>query len=461
MNLAITSSILAGKLISKLTKLGGNGGTALPGLVSTRLNPKLLSYFSKQITKSSVLITGTNGKTTTSRTLGTILATNQMSYVHNRAGSNLLRGITTAFLEKSNWDGKVNNDYGIFEVDEFVLPQALEQIKTKVVVINNLFRDQLDRYGEIETVWSRWDKSVRQVDKETFLVLNADDPNVSFLGKNTRAKVLYYGIEDPTQGSTLTPDVLDAQKCRECGTELDFEVFYASHMGVYQCPKCHLMRPHPHVSASNIKISGVDKVSFDLSLGENTISLSLPLGGIFNIYNILAAVTVAASLGLDLKAISLGLSKVQPVFGRGEKLQIDNKNLYIALVKNPSGFNEVLKLLSYEPKKKHLLIIINDLIADGRDVSWLWDVDFEKLKDTTLNVTLSGLRAADLALRLKYAHLDSRIVSPVQTNIAEALRTSLEKLKSGETLYVLPTYTAMLQLRKELESKGLKNFSLD
>lgn len=461
MDLGISFYILLGKLVSKFTKFSGSGGTALPGLVVSNLNPNLIKHFSKQVKKSSVLITGTNGKTTISRTLGSILAANKMSFIHNRAGSNLLRGIMSAFLEQSDMKGKISQDYGVFEVDEFVLPKALEKIKSSVVVINNLFRDQLDRYGEIDTVWSRWQNSLNQLDRETFLILNADDPNVAYLGKNTRAKVLYFGIEDRSAGSAVVPDILDAQKCQKCSSELDFEAFYASHMGIYKCSKCALARPTPHVSAKNIKLKGIDRVSFELNMGENVVSLDVPLGGIFNIYNVLAGVTAAASLGLDLGKITSGLGHLQPAFGRGEKLSLRGKSIYIALVKNPTGFNEVIKLLSNDRAKKDLLILINDLIADGKDVSWLWDVDFEKLRKVSKSVSVSGIRGADMALRLKYAHFPPQEITTIENDISKALEISLGKIKEGETLYILATYTAMLGLRKTLESYGVAKFSDD
>lgn len=459
MSLALVPFIVLGKLISSLTKLFGSGGTTLPGLVINYLNPRFLKDFSSQIKQGSVLITGTNGKTTTARLLGQILSSVGLDYVHNRSGSNLLRGITTSLVQKAKMIGQIEVDWGLFEVDEFIMPVALENIKTKVLVINNLFRDQLDRYGEVETIRKRWEQSIRQLTPETTIILNADDPSIAHLGHDLKTPVLYFGLSDESYSFKDPPHSADALKCPTCATFLYFDHFYLSHMGDFKCPKCGYKRPLPDITAENIKILGTAGITFNLKVRGRILAISLTLPGVYNIYNTLAAVGAALALGLEPKNLEATLANFQPAFGRGEKLEVEDKKVFLALVKNPSGFNEVIRLLSTESKKKNLLIVINDLIADGRDVSWLWDVDFENLKDQADRVIVSGFRASDMALRLKYVDRKWSERVKIIDNLPSALKEGLSQLKSGETLYILPTYTAMLQTRKALESiTGLKRF---
>ncbi len=446
-------SILLGKLASKIVKLKGTGGTALPGLVSSTIFPDTLSKLSANLKQGAILVAGTNGKTTTSRVLSNILSEGAYSYIHNRSGSNLIRGLTSTLVEKADLNGNLDLDYALFEVDEFVMPLALEQVKTKVVVILNLFRDQLDRYGEIETIRSRWEQSVRQLGSDTFLILNADDPNVAHLGKHTKAKVIYFGVDDQSVSYKDNEQVLDATKCQECGSMLDFEYFYLSHMGSYKCPHADFERPSLDVRATDLKITSVQSTSFKLTLGENEIKVKTPLPGLYNVYNILAASAACAVLGLELDQIEKGLQELKPAFGRGESIEIEGKKIYLSLVKNPTGFNEVLRLLNQDKGAKNYLLLVNDLLADGTDVSWLWDVNFESINPKPKNIFFGGSRAKDIALRLKYAN---QLGEPViLESIEQALDSSLSKTKTGEILYIMPTYTAMLTLRKILTERGV------
>lgn len=456
MNPSLIPFLILGKALGKVTRLSGSGGTALPGLVSSKLNPKLTRILSDQISNGAILVTGTNGKTTTSRILGNILSKNNLTFIHNRSGSNLLRGISTELINRSSWGGELKSDWAVFEVDEFALPHALEQVKTKIVIVNNLFRDQLDRYGELENIRKRWQDSLRQLDKNTIVILNSDDPTVAHLGKDLKARVLYFGLEDKEIGFKDPPHASDSLKCQNCSQFLYFEAFYLAHMGNYSCKVCNFSRPSPQVFASNIKLKGTTGSEFELTMGENKIKVNLDVPGIFNIYNALAAVTAAAAVGLNVEEIEQGFADLKPAFGRGENIEVDSKQISMFLVKNPAGFNEIIRLLTLDKDKKTLLIAINDLIADGKDVSWLWDVDVEKLKGSINKIVASGVRAWDMRLRLKYANLDlDKTDLFVEEDLDSSIKLALSKVKKGETLYILPTYTAMLQIRKILSDQGV------
>ena len=292
------------------------------------------------------------------------------------------------------------------------------------------------------------------------MVLNADDPSIAHLGHNLRAKTIYFGLNDINHAFKEPRHASDALKCQNCANFLYFEYFYLSHMGQYKCPQCGFRRPEPQVSASDIKLHRTARMEFVLNLGENQLVMNIPIPGLFNVYNILAAVSVSAALGLDVTEIEKGLKNLRPAFGRGESLEIEHKKIFMFLVKNPAGFNEVLRLLTMEENKKDYLFIINDQIADGKDVSWLWDVDFENIAGKVKDVTLSGRRAHDMALRLKYANLNLLPINfEVEENLEAAVKAALDKTKKGRCLYILPTYTAMLSIRKVFEKlAGIDKF---
>lgn len=380
--------------------------------------------------------------------LSSILEKENLKILHNRAGSNLLRGIASTLIENQTLLGQVNADIAIWEVDEAVLPQAILETNPKVVVITNLFRDQLDRYGEINTLRKIWQDALKKT--RAALILNSDDPNVAHLGHDTKGKVVYFGLSDKKQGRKILPRIADAKYCPICATPLVYETIYASHMGEYRCPECGHKRPQPQVTSDNIKKLEPDKAEFTLRSGRKTVPVSLSLGGIYNIYNALAAAACAENLGISEKLVATGLSSFKAAFGRVEKLKINGKTLSLYLVKNPTGFNEVIHTLFFENTKKTVLVALNDKIADGRDVSWIWDVDFENLVGKVKKLIVTGIRAPDLALRLKYASIKN------DTYASEDFQKAIDKLlkQRDRNLYVLPTYTAMLEIRKVLNKMG-------
>ncbi len=439
--------ILLGKMVSKFSFLLnlGSGGT-WPGELALNFSPSTLSDFLSKVKKGIIIVGGTNGKTTTAKMIQSILqnAKSEMStnIVHNDSGANLLNGIVSAFIQKASWNGAVDVDWAILEVDENALPLLISNLKSQkvIIVLLNLFRDQLDRYGELDSIATKWDKALQILDKDALLILNADDPQIAYLGKNKKAKIIYFGLNKPEKFLKLKEHATDSTYCRNCGSKLEYTGIYFSHLGIWYCPKCGNKRPKPDISNWNSN-----------------------LPGLYNEYNTLAGVSVGKELNIDKTKIENAIKEFTPVFGRQEEIDVDGKKVKIFLSKNPAGFNASLRTV-LELGAKHLLFLLNDRIPDGTDISWIWDVDFEMLP-AYITPVVSGDRAYDMALRLKYARavykLPPGAVSEPPTPILiyeelpEALKFSLEGVEKGETLYVLATYSAMLETRKILKGRKI------
>jgi UDP-N-acetylmuramyl tripeptide synthase len=455
-NLRLFAALAAGKLThALLRRLKLGGGTAAPGLVAAAIDPAVLAKTTASLPRGSIVVTGTNGKTTTTRLISDMLRAAGLVPIHNRSGSNMMRGMTSAVVAASSLGGKVHADVGLWEVDEATLPDALAALNPRIVVINNLFRDQLDRYGEVNTVAAIWEKALVLLPESSTVILNADDPRVAHLGASLGRRVRYFGIEDASCALPALPDAVDSIHCLNCTRPLVYDTVFASHMGRYHCPHCGLMRPQPDIQATKIDITEHSSdVQIATPQGQLAVHLGMP--GLYNAYNVLAATAAALAFGLQPEAIQQAAAHFQAAFGRMERLRAGDKEIALFLVKNPTGFNEVLRTIFGGDMQRHVLILINDLLADGTDVSWLWDVDFEALHGKVAGATVSGLRAADMALRLKYAGaLPAGGELAVQPNIGQALTDALAATPSGETLYVLPTYTAMLEVKNELAQRGL------
>jgi UDP-N-acetylmuramyl tripeptide synthase len=366
-------------------------------------------------------------------------------------------GLVSAVVAQTTLGGWPRADVGLFEVDEATVPAALREIRPRAVLLTNIFRDQLDRYGEVHFVADLWSKAIRHLPLDTTLVLNADDPLVATLGRDqTRDRLdgaIYFGVGDASVGSGEVPHASDARICPACGTAFAYEVCYYGHLGQYRCPNCGLARPEASVEATSVALRG-DRgtdVTIQTPLGSITATLSLP--GLYNVYNALAATAVCLSLGLDPVTIQSGLESFTAAFGRLERVTVGDRELFLALVKNPVGFGEVLRTILADEQERTLIIAINDNFADGTDISWLWDVDFERLEGRVKMAVCAGTRAEDMAVRLKYALVpEDRIV--VHADPRQALTEALERATPGETIYVLPTYTAMLELREVLRQDG-------
>ncbi|MEX0616751.1 MAG: MurT ligase domain-containing protein [Candidatus Woykebacteria bacterium] len=441
---------LASSSIKSTLRVFGGGATAAPGLAAEYIDPKALSKLTGHLSEI-ILVTGTNGKTTTSRIIGSILDKAGSSYIHNREGSNLTRGILTSLFSNTSFFPNSEKPMALLEVDEATLPSVISQTSPKVIVINNLFRDQLDRYGEVDSLRKIWHQSLRNLDSSTTLVLNADDPSVSHLGYGSKARVVYFGVEDTKVSLNKAPHASDFTSCIVCGGELVYGRVYLAHLGIYHCANCKHKRPKPNISAQNIRLLGTEgfKALIDTPEGKFEIKMSLP--GLYNIYNCLSAVSCAFALSQPLAKTIQALKGFEAAFGRTESIEIGGKRLFTALAKNPAGFNEIIRTVFSTNKKRFVFIAINDYLADGTDVSWLWDVDFEQLKGKVEKIWISGVRAPDMSLRLKYAGISH---DSLNTNLKETLEDAYTLLPQGETLFIFPTYTAMLEIKKILAEKG-------
>jgi len=452
MDLRLFSSLLAAKTSKFVLRKLGSGATAAPGLLSQYIDRSALRKLARYY-PNIILISGTNGKTTTSRLISSILTQAEIPHIDNREGSNLYRGLVASLSSRANLLGKTDYRTAVLEVDEATLPSVIAQLSPKAVVLTNLFRDQLDRYGEVDTIRKIWQKALSNLDKSTTLVLNADDPAIAGLA-DTKAKVVFYGITDRNLNQGKMPHAADFLNCTRCGEPLTYERTYLSHLGHYHCLNCGLTKPRVNVAAASIQLNYLKGSEITLVEGKTKQAINLPLAGLYNVYNLLAAVALARSLNIDQKVITKAVEASKPAFGRAEQLQTEGKRVYISLVKNPTGFNEVIRTIFSENDKKLVLIAINDLIADGRDISWLWDVDFELLAGKVQKLFVSGIRAADIELRLKYAQVENvERIDELET----ASNKLIELAGSGETVFILPTYTAMLKLKSIFVRKGLSS----
>jgi UDP-N-acetylmuramyl tripeptide synthase len=434
---------------------GRGGGTTLPGRLLLRLAPDAISRLGAQLQGGSVIVSATNGKTTTAGMLAAALRAAGRVPVHNRAGSNMTWGVATALLEQ-------RGEEGLFEVDEAWLPRIAAELNPRLIVLGNLFRDQLDRYGELEHLADEWAELVAALAGQTGFALNADDPLIADLGRDRdlarRSGVTYFGIDDPSQALPELQHAFDAKHCRRCGALYVYERAFVGHLGHYSCPRCHADRPRADVAATRIGLDGMRGSRVTVRAPEGEIELRLPLPGLYNVYNALAALTAALRLGIPLERAASALGEMEAVFGRVETIEVDGKAVSILLIKNPAGANEVLRTLLLEEAASgdrgglDLWIALNDGIADGRDISWIWDADFELLAGQVRHVACAGTRAAEMAVRLKYAGLPQEAIT-----VEEAIDRSLDRAvaEAGGSLFALPTYTALLELRGLLAKRGL------
>jgi lipid II isoglutaminyl synthase (glutamine-hydrolysing) len=443
-----TAAVWAGKATGALSRISGRGGgTTLPGDVARAIDPDVLRKLSRDLKHGAVVITGTNGKTTTSRLISWLLEGAGYSVVSNRAGANLIFGATAAALERAGVNGRLQADWGVFEIDEASLERAVDEIQPRAAIVLNLFRDQLDRYGELELIAKRIETAISRLPEESRAVLNADDPRVAEIGMNLTRKPVWFGLDDPSVAMHELPHAADARTCPRCGASLLFDAVYVGHDGVYRCPNGDFARPAPEIAATHIVLNGFEGLAMDVDSAH----IELPLGGLYNCYNALAAFAAATSLGLDEAFIADRLRSVRAAFGRQERLEAEGRRLNLVLSKNPAGFNETLRTAIDLAGGRYFFIGLNDRRADGTDVSWIWDVDFERLRGRAKVVVPAGNRANDLAVRLKYAGVES---APPASDPARALDALIAATPTGETAHLLCTYTAMLDLRAELVRRG-------
>lgn len=409
--------------------------SVLPGSIARRIEPRILELLSQQVKNGVILIAGTNGKTTTALLLCSILTKKGFRIAHNSTGANLENGLATALIDNANLLGKLNIDYAILEVDENIVPKVLKPLKPRIILCLNLFRDQLDRYGEVDTISKRWTKVISTLPETTVVIPNADDPTLSYLGQQLPQRVLFFGLNEPENYLEAIPHAVDSIYCPRCGHALDYQGVYLSHLGDFTCPSCGFSKSKPTL-----------------------FSPEWPqiLVGLYNKYNTLAAVTAAQELGVDAVSIKDTINHFQAAFGRAEDLVIDGKRVRILLSKNPVGTNETIRVVT-QSSDKTTLLVLNDRTPDGTDVSWIWDVDTEKLVERGGTLVVSGDRVYDMALRLRYSQssVESHINLIVEPDLQQAIATALEHTPTHETLHILPTYSAMLEVREILTGRKI------
>ncbi len=421
-------AVLLGRIVSYISKVFHKGaGETWGGEIALRIYPNILKDLSYKPRKGIILVAGTNGKTTTALMIKKIIEYQGDTVIHNESGANLLNGVVSALLLSTN------KDWGVFEVDENVLPILLSHIQPKIIVLLNLFRDQLDRYGEVDSIAQKWQKSLSQLSDNTTVVANADDPLITAICEDLKTRKLYIGFENASLYRKVMQHATDTIHCPKCGTRLTYGGVYYSHLGKWSCGSCGFTHPDVVISMNDYQS---------------------PIEGVYNHYNTIAGAAVGNLLHIDKSRIKEALVNFTPAFGRMEQMTVRGKNIRIVLSKNPTGFNESLQTSINSKYTGPLLLLLNDRIPDGKDVSWIWDVDFELLDGQKREVIISGDRTYDMAVRMKYALTTMQHVT-VTDNLLSATDMALSKTGKSETLWILATYSAMLDVRKILTGKSI------
>jgi UDP-N-acetylmuramyl tripeptide synthase len=443
----LSLEIAAARGVAALSRrLGAGGGTTIPGKLLAELDRGAIDRLAARLAAGTAVVSATNGKTTTTAMAAEILRPRHR-LAHNRAGANLVSGVASTLLSAGD------ADLGLFEVDEGALPELLTRLRPRAICLGNLFRDQLDRYGELELVAERWREAVGALPAEARLVYNADDPQLALVGE-AHAGGVAFGLDDPGVARPSVQHAADSKYCVRCGTPYAYSAAYVGHLGDYRCPRGDHERPPLEVAARDVSLQGLERAGFRLDTPEGSHRIELNLPGLYNVYNAVGAAALARALGADLDEIAAGLERFSAAFGRFERIAVGDKQLLLLLVKNPAGANEAVRTLVDGGAPQVVVVALNDAIADGRDVSWIWDVDFEPLLPSLQTLVASGGRAAELALRFRYGGLDEGAIE-LEPDLGRALDRGLELTPDGGELVVLPTYTAMLGLQRLLASRGL------
>ena len=446
-NLPLAAEVAAARAVAALSRLAGTGGgTTVPGKLLSKLDPGAIDRLASRLPAGAAIVSATNGKTTTTAMAAEILRP-RFRLAHNSSGANLVSGVASTLLAARG------AELGLLEVDEGALPEVMRRVRPRAVCLANLFRDQLDRYGELELVAERWRDAVARLPEDVELLLNADDPQVGDLAR-AHARSTVFGLDDPLLARPALQHAADSKYCLRCGTPYEYAAAYVGHLGDYRCPACGHARPPLDLAARAVELRGLERASFDLVTPDGTRRVDLALPGLYNVYNALGAAALARALGATLDEIADGLGRFSAAFGRFERIPVDGKRLLLLLIKNPAGANEAVRTLVDGGPPRLVVIALNDAIADGRDVSWIWDVDFEPLLSGLERLVAAGDRAAELALRFKYAGFDEDAIE-VESSLEHALDRGLALTPEGGELVVLPTYTAMLELQRIVAGRGL------
>lgn len=422
-------AVWVGKILCVAGRLMGKKSSAGPGAIALRICPSLVSDMNEKIRKKVIVTCGTNGKTTTNNLICTALEAKGYKVLCNRIGANMLSGVATAYIENANLFGKINADYACLEVDEAYTPIVFDHVKPDILVVTNLFRDQLDRYGEVDSTSNLIKRAIEKAGNVK-LVLNADDPLCVQFGAAKNASSVYYGVSEQVMEQDAS--LRESRFCPICGDELKYEYYHYSQLGIFSCEKCGFKRPVPEYEIKNVSLK--QPVSFEINGSKQVTGQK----GFYNIYNLAAVYAALDTAGESLEDFSKLLENYKPQIGRMQEFEF-NKPVILSLSKNPAGFNQAIDTVNSDDRRKDVILAINDLVNDGRDISWIWDVDFDKLKNEQLvTLTATGLRRYDVSLRFKYADTDvDMITEDMQYAVEQALKTN------SEVVYVLVNYSAM------------------
>ena len=455
--LAISAGKLAGAS-GRFFRIGG--GTSLPGMIARRIDPNVLKSVVGASKAKKIVITGSNGKTTTARMTATIADFSGQRVSHNRTGSNMLQGVTSVAVNFADVFGRLDSDVLLFEIDEGTIPLAVPEIQPDVVVITNIFRDQLDRYGELYSVANALNAMLENLPATSTILLNGNDPQVANFALNAKAKRLFFGLETTEIGTPVPEQSADIIRCILCQEDLQYEVAYMSHLGLYRCPNCGYTLPKLDFAATAVSLAsdGEGPSHVTLRTPQGPLTLEIPLPGVHNVYNATAAIAAAMSADLDIEKAPQALASIRPAFGRLEKIQAGDQTIYLAFVKNPTSFNLMLRLIKQHATEKHALIVASNTVVDGEDFAWLWDVDLEEIAPEIRDIVCSGSKAEELAMRLKYADVPTDNISIIHEREA-ALDAALKNTGPGGTLYIMASYTPTHELRRIMQKRGwVKHF---
>ena len=454
MKLSVLFSVLTCKLARFAIRCLGRGGTDFPGRLALKLCPNVLGTLAEGVTV--ILVTGTNGKTTTSRMIEQALTDSGISFFANRSGANLLSGVIAEFAVHSTATGRCRYPYALIESDEAALKAISKYVHAKVLVITNVFRDQLDRYGEVTHTLDNLRIGISNC-PDAVLCLNSDDSLARSLADDVPNRVVFYGVNTPIYSHRVA-ELSDAPYCIRCKHEYVYDYVTYGHLGGYRCPNCGYCRPEPEVAVTKVYSTDTEGSRIRLEAGGAAYDATVNLPGGYNIYNACAAMACGQALELDPATVAKSLSAFACGFGRMEKFEINGTALRMILIKNPAGCNQVLNFLTNTTEPSVFVACLNDRAQDGRDISWIWDVDFEQVAamgDRLDALFVSGVRAYDMAVRFKYAGVPLEKLRVIGS-YDELLRACTEQDKP---VYIMPTYTAMLELREKIsKTYGYRNF---
>ena len=438
MSIRRTAAVLAAKITGYACKKMGRQGVTWAGKIALKICPDILEQLSSQVRKDIFVVCGTNGKTTTNNVLCSALEAEGQKVICNHTGSNMLNGVVAAFVLGAKWNGRLDADYACIEVDEASTRYVFPAIKPDYMVLTNLFRDQLDRYGEIDITMNILEEMMRKVPYMKVIV-NGDDALSAYLAMDCGNPYVTYGISKPVM-KTAANEIREGRFCKKCGERLMYSFYHYSQLGDYKCPKCGFARPKLDFDAQDVSVK--DQLSFRVEGRQITANYK----GFYNVYNILAAYAGIRTAGLGAEHFQEMLTRFNPENGRMEQFRIQGTGVTLNLAKNPAGFNQNISAVMQDPSPKDIIITINDNAQDGTDISWLWDVDFDLLGDESIrSITVSGIRCQDMRLRLKYVDIPSML----EADVEKAIRS---RIKDGTgNLYVLVNYTALFSTRNILK----------